>query len=252
MTSAVGPSAAHRRYLLQAFALSLATLLGACSSVPPSLEASSAASSPAAWQPHTFPSKRPTRYSPTTEQGRTVVQADADSSVSLYRRRLRVEPAELGTLSFSWMVPALVAEADLSHADSEDAPVRLVLAFEGDRNRLSAKNQMLFELMEAVTGEAPPYATLMYVWDTRAPVDSSITAARTDRIRKIVVDSGESMTSTWRFHERRIAEDFRSAFGEEPGALISVALMTDSDNTRSTVRAYYGEVKLIAPSGSPQ
>jgi hypothetical protein len=204
------------------------------------------------WQPYNFPAKRPTRYAPITEQGRPVVQADAESSVSLYRRRLRVEPAELGTLSFSWMVPALMANADLSRAESEDAPVRLVLAFEGDRSRLSAKNQMLFELMETVTGEAPPYATLMYVWDTRSPVDSLILAARTDRVRKIVVDSGEAMAATWRFHERRIAEDFRRAFGEEPGALISVALMTDSDNTRSKVRAYYGEVKLMAPGGSPQ
>jgi hypothetical protein len=204
------------------------------------------------WQPYNFPAKRPTRYEQITEQGRPVVQADAESSVSLYRRRLRIEPAELGTLSFSWMVPALMANADLSRAESEDAPVRLVLAFEGDRGRLSAKNQMLFELMETVTGEAPPYATLMYVWDTRTPVDSLISAARTDRVRTIVVDSGEAMTSTWRFHERRIAEDFRRAFGEEPGALISVALMTDSDNTRSNVRAYYGEVKLMAPGGSPQ
>lgn len=212
----------------------------------------SATTTASVWQPHTFPSKRPTRYAATTEQGRAVVQADAESSVSLYRRRLRVEPADLGTLSFSWMVPTLIANADLSRAESEDAPARLVLAFEGDRSRLSAKNQMMFELMEAVTGEAPPYATLMYVWDTRAAVDSSITAARTDRIRKIVVDSGETMTSTWRFHERRIADDFRRAFGEEPGALVSIALMTDSDNTRSTVRAYYGEVKLFAPNGTPQ
>lgn len=44
--------------------------------------------------------------------------------------------------------------------------------------------------------------------------------------------------------------DFRRAFGEEPGALIGVALMTDADNTRASAEASYGEVRLLAPDGS--
>ena len=53
-------------------------------------------------------------------------------------------------------------------------------------------------------------------------------------------------------HERDIASDYRRAFGEEPGALTSIALMTDSDNTRSTTRAYYGEVRLVGARGQLQ
>jgi hypothetical protein len=103
-----------------------------------------------------------------------------------------------------------------------------------------------------VMGEEPPYATLMYVWDNRAPLESVIIASRTDRIRKIVVDSGPAQKAIWRLHERDIASDYQRAFGEAPGALISIALMTDSDNTRSTTRAYYGEVRLVGANGQPQ
>ena len=187
----------------------------------------------ATWQPYLLPTKRETRYVPGVIDGRPVIQADADNAVSLYRRAMRIEPRDLGRLSFSWMVPQLIAAADLKHQHMEDAPVRLVLAFDGDHSKLSFKNRVLFDLMEAVMGEEPPYATLMYVWDNRAPVESVIHAGRTDRIRKIVVDSGPTQTSVWRFHERDIASDYRRAFGEDPGPLTSVALMTDSDNTRS-------------------
>ena len=160
---------------------------------------------------------------------------------------VRVQPDELGHLAFSWMVPQLMEKADLSVQEHEDAPVRLVLAFDGDFNKLPVKDRLLFDLVEGVIGEPPPYATLMYVWDNHAPVGSVIVAARTSRIRKIVVDSGPTQTSVWRFHDRDIASDFRKAFGEEPGALTSVALMTDADNTRTHVRAFYGEVKLLGP-----
>lgn len=204
------------------------------------------------WETTPLPTKRPTRYTPTVIDGRPVIQADAESAVSLYRRRVHVAPTELGRLSFSWMVPELIAAADLSRSEAEDAPVRVVLAFDGDRSKLSYKNRLLSDLLEAVMGEEPPYATLMYVWDNRAPLESVIIAGRTDRIRKIVVDSGPTQAAIWRLHERDIASDYQRAFGEAPGALISIALMTDSDNTRSTTRAYYGEVRLVGANGQSQ
>ena len=70
--------------------------------------------------------------------------------------------------------------------DADDAPVRLVLAFEGDRSRFSAKNAMLSELARALTGEEMPYATLMYVWCNKRAPGTVVRNPRTDRIRKLV------------------------------------------------------------------
>ena len=226
--------------------------LSACRTTSELKPAPSEQTSASGWESTPLPTKRPTRYTPQVIDGRPVIQADADNAVSLYRRRVHVAPSELGRLSFSWMVPELMTTADLSRAETEDAPVRVVLAFEGDRSKLSFKDRVLFDLMEAVLGEEPPYATLMYVWDSRAPLESVIIARRTDRIRKIVVDSGPTQKAIWRLHERDIASDYKRAFGEDPGPLTSIALMTDSDNTRSTTRAYYGEVRLVGANGQPQ
>jgi hypothetical protein len=133
--------------------------------------------------------------------------------------------------------------------DADDSPVRVVLAFEGDRSEFSAKNAMLSELSQALTGEPLPYATLMYVWcNTREP-GTVIVNPRTDRIRKLVVESGSSNLSVWQDYERDIRADYEKAFGQPPGALMAVGIMTDSDNTRSTAQAWYGPIRLHAAEG---
>jgi len=45
-------------------------------------------------------------------------------------------------------------------------------------------------------------------------------------------------------YERNIKIDFENAFGEPPGALVGIGLMTDSDNTQSHVQAWYGTIQL--------
>ncbi len=157
-----------------------------------------------------------------------------------------MSPNELCKLTFSWKVPALIASADMALIDTDDSPVRVVLAFEGDRNLFSTKNAMLSELSHALTGEPLPYATLMYVWCNTCAVGTVIINPRTDRIRKLVVESGSPHLNQWTDYERDIHADFEAAFGEAPGSLLALGIMTDSDNTRSTARAWYGPIQLIA------
>ncbi len=164
---------------------------------------------------------------------REVVHARADGSASLWRQQLRVAPNDMGLLHFSWKVPGLIANADMAVRETDDSPVRIVLAFDGDRSKLSSKSQALSDLARALTGEELPYATLMYVWSNTQPTESVILNPRTDRIRKIVVESGDGQLNQWLDYTRDVRADYERAFGEAPGALLSVALMTDADNTRS-------------------
>ena len=56
-----------------------------------------------------------------------------------------------------------------------------------------------------------------YVWEPRAAEGSVIVNPRTDRIRKIVVESGPAKLKQWGDYRRNIADDYRRAFGEDPG-----------------------------------
>ena len=217
-----------------------AMLLAACQSAvsPPSAPAQ------AGWQAVALPGKTATEYRWEQKDGRQAVAAVSDGSASMFRRNVARPAKDLGDVSFSWWVQEKPNDANVGQVDREDAAARVLFGFAGDNSKLPLRTRMMFELAEALTGEAPPYATLMYVWDASAPVGSVIVNPRSDRIRKIVVDSGPGELRRWREHRRDLAADFRLAFGEEPGALSSIALMTDSDNTRSRARSWYGPVEL--------
>jgi hypothetical protein len=176
--------------------------------------------------------------------GRNAMAVNSESSASMLRQAVRREPAELTSLRFSWQVPELIAQADMALREGDDSPVRIVLVFEGDRSKFSPKNAMLSELARTLTGEELPYATLMYVWCNTRPAGSVIVNPRTDRIRKLVVESGAGRLKQWVDYERNIRADYQEAFGEEPGALVGIGIMSDSDNTRSKVKAWYGPVTL--------
>jgi len=127
-----------------------------------------------------------------------------------------------------------------------------VLAFEGDKDALPVRDRMFFERVKLFTGRDMPYATLMYIWENRAPRESVIINEHTARIRMIVVESGRDRLGVWQEVTRNIVEDYRRAFGEEPGPVTAVGIMTDTDNTGDHAHAYYGDIAFreAAPSAA--
>ena len=199
----------------------------------------------AGWRHYPLPGKTATLYNLDRLDGRAALMAKAGTSASMMRSDVNIAATQLDEVNFSWQVPQLIENADLAERDADDSPVRVVLVFEGDKKKFSAKNAMLSELAQVMTGEPLPYATLMYVWCNKRPAGSVVLNPRTDRIRSIVVESGKKNLRQWRDYKRKIRNDYEQAFGEAPGKLLSVAIMTDSDNTKTQVSAAYGSVKFV-------
>lgn len=204
------------------------------------------------WEPLSFPGKRYIDFEPVQVAGRPALRVRADSSVSILRQRFVPALESVGRVSFAWRVDGLPEGADLAVASQADSPVRVVLSFDGDRSKWSARNHRLSEMSRLLTGEELPYASLVYVWSTKEAPGTVVVNPRTDRIRKVVLDSGVEKVGQWRDHARDVRADFRLAFGEEPGPLRLVAMMTDTDNTESRLTAWYGALKLEqASNGNP-
>ncbi|QJC57628.1 hypothetical protein HC248_02958 [Polaromonas vacuolata] len=208
------------------------------------LLASSNTQAPQSWSHHLLPGKEATQYFAQRLDGRNTVMAQSNSSASMLRQSLHVASADLGQLGFSWKLPSLITGADLTRRDAHDSPVRVVMIFEGDRASFSMKNAMLSELALAITGEPLPYATLSYVWCNSCAPNSVIINPRIDRFREIVLESGSQNLGQWRDYQRNIQVDFQRAFGEAPGALLGIAIMTDTDNTHQKAQAWYGPISM--------
>jgi hypothetical protein len=219
----------------------LLLLLGAggCTTAPPR-----APPDAPEWQALKLPGKRATAYTLADCAGRRAWQAKSDAAASLWRRKVETTVTTATEVEFSWWVPEMIPSADLRRAETADSPVRVVFAFSGDVSRLSMRNRLQFQLAESLMGESPPYATLMYVWDNRADLEAILPSARSDRVRKVVVERGEGNLKRWMTYRRPLMADFQRAFGEPPGRLVGIALLTDTDNTGAKAEACYGDVRL--------
>jgi hypothetical protein len=200
---------------------------------------------PTGWQPWILsPFKRPTSYQLVSREGKTVVRAEAKSSASGLIHPLTLDPGNYPLLQWRWKVDALITKADNSQKHLEDAPARLVVSFDGDMEKLTPQDRMLFDNVRILTGQQMPYATLMYIWGNRAPRETVIPNKHTSRVRMIVVETGRDKLGNWQDVTRNVIEDYRRAFGEEPGRISAVGIMTDTDNTGSNVHAYYGDIQF--------
>jgi hypothetical protein len=192
-----------------------------------------------------LPSKNKTDYQLEKYQGKTVLRATAKSSASGMAVPLKPRSAEGLQLAWSWKALNTIPNADNTVGRHDDAPLRIMLAFDGDKSKLSFKDQMAFEMAHLISGHEMPYATLMYIWAGATPVETVITNQHVSRVRMLVVDSGKEGVGDWRSHLRNIGEDYRKSFGESPGKLIGIGVMTDSDNTKTEVKSIYGDIELI-------
>jgi hypothetical protein len=84
----------------------------------------------------------------------------------------------------------------------------------------------------------------MYVWENRFPVGTILPNSYTGQVKRFVAGSGRDGLGNWHALERNYVDDYRQAFGSEPGRLLGVGIMTDTDNTGEWVEAYYGDILL--------
>jgi hypothetical protein len=255
------------RPLPHAFLL-LCLLLGSCAEPPPVTQRAVTIVTrfsdgapgdglPPGWQPWTLSSfKKSTEYRLVREGGRAVVRARARSSASGLIYGVQVDLKKHPYLTWRWKVPALIEAADNTKRHKEDSPVRLVLAFSGDRSKLSFDDRLFAQQFKMFTRRELPYATLMYIWENRMPESSVIPNPHTGRIKMVVAETGSRKLGQWYTETRNVYEDYKRAFGEEPQAVEWVAIMTDTDNTDSAADAYYGDIAFLdevpaAASDSP-
>jgi len=191
------------------------------------------------------PYKKNTAYRLENYQGKTVLSANSKRSASGLAVKLRPQPPTDLWLEWEWKAVGSIPTADNAFRYTDDAPLRILVAFDGNKSKLPLKEQLTFEVAGMLSGREMPYATLMYIWAGNSPLDSVIENTFTSRVKMIAVDSGWQHTGQWRKHARDLTADYRIAFGEEPGDVIGVALLTDTDNTKSQVRALYGDIELV-------
>ena len=218
-----GSGAARRRALLLSalLPLALASTLALPVNAEPLVLNWSAPGGTEGWEVEEFEGE--TLYRVVALDGRRVLQADSASSASSLYLEREIDLTETPILEWSWRVEAPLAVADERSKDGDDFAARLYVVAPGEG---------LFGLPRAIN----------YVWANRAQVGESWPNPFTSKVMMVAVESGERDAGTWRTHRRDVRADFLRLFERRVDALEGIAVMTDSDNSGQSARAWYGEI----------
>lgn len=238
--------------LLLAFALAVSSAASAQQAaggavVTPFSTAMPGGALPRGWEVLSLGStKTPTVYKFVDDGGQIVVSAHAEAAASGLNQPVKIDINTVPIIQFRWKIASLIEGADNRVAAKEDSPVRIVLGFEGDKSKLTFGEKTKSLLAKSATGKDLPYAQLIYVWANRYPVGTVIANPHTKRVQMVVAVSGAAEVGKWMTLTRNVVDDFKRAFGEDPGLMTDVGIMTDTDNTGATVDAWYGDIRFLA------
>jgi Protein of unknown function (DUF3047) len=183
-----------------------------------------------------------TEYKVINENGTHVLEARSESAASGLLQEVLIDPNVQRHISWRWKAPQLIPTADNTRRNADDSPVRIVIAFDGDKKKFDFEDRAMADMVKLFSGREMPYATIMYIWENKLPVGTVLENAHSSRAKMIVAESGPKRVGQWLTMTRDVLEDYRQAYGEEPGKIISVGVMTDTNTTGSKVTAYYGDI----------
>jgi hypothetical protein len=198
---------------------------------------------PSHWKPLTFKKiERHTAYTLVEDNSTVVVRAEAEASASGLTREIKINPKEYPIMQWQWKVSNILKKGNVYQKDGDDYPARIYITFEYDSSKLGFFEKVKYEAVRWLYGQYPPLGAINYIWESKAPIGTMVPNPYTDRVKMIVVESGEERLNQWVREERNVFEDYKKAFGEEPPMISGVAIMTDTDNTGEKAIAYYGDI----------
>lgn len=225
----------------------LATLVQA--EDPPKLEvglfssAQAGGTFPQGWKPLLF-EKIPehTHYELVQDEGQVVVKATSQHASSGLTREITIHPQDYPVVQWRWKVENILERGDVTKKSGDDYPARLYITFAYDSTKVGFFEKVKYETIKLVYGQYPPIGALNYIWERASPVGTIVPNPYTDRVKMIVMESGKDKLNQWVTEERNIVADYRKAFGEDPPTISGVAIMTDTDNTKESAVAYFGDI----------
>ncbi|MBP6367884.1 MAG: DUF3047 domain-containing protein [Nitrosomonas sp.] len=173
------------------------------------------------WQHKSFVGE--THYTLENSHGQLALRADSNAAASGRYREVSVDLNKTPILNWTWKIKDLLTGNNERTRAGDDYPARVYVIFSGG---------VLFWRTRAIN----------YVWSNHQPVGSRWSNAFTDQAHMIAIESGPERIGQWISERRDVRADYRQAFGEEPGRVDAVAIMTDTDNTGATATAWYGDI----------
>ena len=198
---------------------------------------------PSDWEPLEFEKiKEHTSYKLVKLDNRVVVKALSDNSASGLIRKIEIDLNKYPIIEWKWRIENTYKKSSVRKKSGDDYPARIYIAFKYQPDMVGFFEKIKFKTIKAFHGEYPPVASINYIFESTEKIGTIVSNPYTDRVKMIVVDSGDENLKKWVTHTRNLLDDYILAFGKTPPLVSGIAIMSDSDNTGESATAYYGDI----------
>ncbi len=194
-----------------------------------------------------LPKVPPNQFEFASDEGRTVLKSVSVASAGSIGIPLAAPPADHRQLSWQWKVGNVVNAANMDQKSGDDFAARLYVFFDVPMESLTFFERTRIRFARMFFSADVPTAALCYVWDNKQTVGYTRFSPYTSRVRVIVLQSGGANAGKWISESRDVAADFRQAFGSAAPAITGVAVGNDTDQTRESVVAWFGDIVFGEP-----
>lgn len=173
------------------------------------------------WQVKRF--KGETVYTIVSLEGKQVLKAESDKSAAAFYKEIEIDLTKTPYLNWSWRVENILSNLNEQSKNGDDFPARVYVVVKSGFLSLSIK-------------------ALNYVWSSVTPIGQSWDNPFIGSVKMLSLRSGNTHRGTWQKEKRNVREDLINFLGSEYLVIYGVAVMTDTDNSKGKVRAYYGDI----------
>lgn len=174
------------------------------------------------WEEKSFRGK--TVYKVVKLDGNSVLMAESSSAASGLIYKYEFSPNDYPLITWRWMVKDIIKTGDATRKEGDDYPARLYVVF---------------------PHWFPPLTkSLNYIWANKLPKGEMLKNTYFSGAVMIAVESGRENIGKWINESRNLYEDYKKAFGKEPGMAGAIAIMTDTDQTGEHAVAFYDDIVL--------
>lgn len=156
------------------------------------------------------------------EAGHVLRLRSEKTSTALYKE-IEFNIKDYPFLNWRWKTTKIPAGGDVRKKDTDDQAAQIYVVFPKFPSQINSR-------------------MLGYIWDTSAPAGSEVTSAKWSTTKYIVLKSGKDEIGKWFSEKRNAYEDYKRLFNEEPPKVGSIALMIDSDDTKTSAESFFGDI----------
>lgn len=176
------------------------------------------------WEENSFQGKNVYRLV-LEANGNRALQVDSQDSASALIQNIEFDPVAFPRLRWRWKISSVLPSGDARVKQKDDYPARVYVIFPHFFKPLSR--------------------SINYIWANRLNVGEVVPSLYFQRSVMLAVESGNQLAGEWVEEERNLLEDYRRVFGEDPPLVGGIAIMTDSDDTGESARAWYDDLQLL-------